>query len=585
MNRCGCRLVAGGVLAVCCAGCADPMGVFQERPGDLAPRLGAERVGAVQGLNVERFRREPEPAADLSSEALVGRALGAGAGQGAGAATLEWSLEQVRAGALAANLDVRASLIDPAVAGQAESAERAKFDAVFRPSVRAGKTDRASNNSTSVSQVRSGGVGLDVDIPLRTGGVLTLGGTGDYAEIDNPFVTFGDSYSLRLAPSLSLPLMRGSGRAVNSASIKVAGYRADIASAGTRLQVTGVLAEAERAYWRLAGFRQELEVRKKQFELARAQLERAERRARAGDAPEIEVTRAQSGVASRVEDVIRAETSVLIGQRALKRLVNAPGAPVEESAVVVTTTPPELARYGLEAGPLVALAEQNRMELLQSELQLLVDALEIDLAADATRPLVNVLAQYDISSSREKLDDSLQQLVRRRFQSYSVGVSGEVPLSNARAEAELRRAVLARMGTLATLEARRQAVKAEVLDAMDRVESAWQRIVAAQQAAVLAARTLEAESRQFDRGARTSTDVLDAAASLADAQSAEVRAVADYRIALVDLAVATGTVLGGAGVSWEEVPTPALSGDRWNGLRPAGEGEPSKDVPDAATPK
>ncbi len=93
---------------------------------------------------------------------------------------------------------------------------------------------------------------------------------------------------------------------------------------------------------------------------------------------------------------------------------------------------------------------------------------------------------------------------------------------------------------------------------------------------MLAARTLEAESRQFDRGARTSTDVLDAATSLADAQSAEVLAIGDYRISLVDLAVATGTVLGSAGVNWDETPVPPLSGDRWGGWRPVGEPTPTK---------
>ena len=52
-------------------------------------------------------------------------------------------------------------------------------------------------------------------------------------------------------------------------------------------------------------------------------------------------------------------------------------------------------------------------------------------------------------------------------------------------------------------------------------------------------------------GSRTSTDVLDAATRLADAQSAEIRALADYEVAKIDLAVATGTVLGASAVGWE----------------------------------
>ena len=68
---------------------------------------------------------------------------------------------------------------------------------------------------------------------------------------------------------------------------------------------------------------------------------------------------------------------------------------------------------------------------------------------------------------------------------------------------------------------------------------------------MLAARTLAAEERQFDVGLRTSTDVLDASASLADAQSREVAALASYQIALVDLAFATGNSLGAARIRWE----------------------------------
>jgi hypothetical protein len=79
----------------------------------------------------------------------------------------------------------------------------------------------------------------------------------------------------------------------------------------------------------------------------------------------------------------------------------------------------------------------------------------------------------------------------------------------------------------------------------------WQRILAARLETILAARTLAAEERQFDVGLRTSTDVLDANASLADAQSREVAALASYQVALVDIAFATGTSLGAARIRWE----------------------------------
>ncbi len=86
---------------------------------------------------------------------------------------------------------------------------------------------------------------------------------------------------------------------------------------------------------------------------------------------------------------------------------------------------------------------------------------------------------------------------------------------------------------------------------MDRLQQDWQRILAARQEVLLAAETLKAEQNQFDQGASTSTDVLDQATRLADAQLGEIRAVTDYQVTQVDLAFATGTLLGYDRVRWE----------------------------------
>ena len=47
--------------------------------------------------------------------------------------------------------------------------------------------------------------------------------------------------------------------------------------------------------------------------------------------------------------------------------------------------------------------------------------------------------------------------------------------------------------------------------------------------------------------------MLQAQTNFADAQSAEILALAEYQIALVDLAYATGTLLGAAKVQWEPI--------------------------------
>ena len=51
----------------------------------------------------------------------------------------------------------------------------------------------------------------------------------------------------------------------------------------------------------------------------------------------------------------------------------------------------------------------------------------------------------------------------------------------------------------------------------------------------------------------TPTDVLNAQTTFADAQSSEISSLAGYQIALVDIAYATGTLLGAAKVQWQPI--------------------------------
>ncbi len=84
----------------------------------------------------------------------------------------------------------------------------------------------------------------------------------------------------------------------------------------------------------------------------------------------------------------------------------------------------------------------------------------------------------------------------------------------------------------------------DAVDAVDRLDRDWQRVLAARQRVTLNERLLAAETRQFDPQLRTSTEVLEAQANLADARAALVSARVDYQISQIDLAYATGLTLG-----------------------------------------
>jgi outer membrane protein TolC len=386
---------------------------------------------------------------------------------------------------------------------------------------------------------------------MRSGGTITVDLPTNRTDTNNSFSTLNPSYSTDARFSISQPLLRNAGRRTNTHSIRIQSLETQIAEAQAKLEVIRELAQVDRAYWLLYAGQRQLEVAQEQYELAIEQLERAERRVRAQVAPEVEIIRAQDGVASRLEDIIIAENRVRQRQRNLKRLVNVDGIDMGSTLKFVLTTQPDPVRYEFDGEGLADSAIANRMEMLELELRLAQDFSTIDFQRNQMLPNFVMDFQYSPQGLGDSTGDSLDLLSRGTFQTWQIGANLDISIGNEAAEARVHQAILRRLQRLASKAARDQSIRQEVFDAIDELNASWQRILAARQATILAARTVRAEQNQFDVGARTSTDVLDAATRLADAQSSEIVALATYEIALVDLAFSTGTLLGQAKVDWQ----------------------------------
>ncbi|MFM9995134.1 MAG: TolC family protein [Phycisphaerales bacterium] len=538
----------GFAASILLPACSNPLA---SRESDYGERVPVERVRRVGSASMERFAStEPPPQLPVPTDRAIA-AIEEVRRRYADAESVELSLEQCRASALEHNLDLRVALVDPTIAATRLSEEEAAFEATFTTRALWSQTDSPTSSTLNDAQAEFGTLEPAVTIPLRTGGSASISLPMTRNETNNAFATLNPSYTSDLELSISHDLLRNAGRRVNTASIRIASYDRQVAEAQTKLQVIRQLSSVDRAYWRLYASRRAMDVSQQQFDLARALLESADRRVRAGSTAEIEVTRAQSGLADRLDDILTSQSAVRQTQRELKRIANLPGLDIDTKAAVVPATPPDPVQYILDPAALTAAAWAERMEMLELELRLLADAVNIDVSKDGLLPRLTVDATYRVNGLGGSFGDSYDELADNRFEDWSVGANLTVPIGNEAAEARYRRAVLSRLQRLGTLASRRQTIAQEVHDAADRIESGWQRILASRQAAILSARSLQAEQRQFDVGTSTSTNVLDAATRLAEAQLAEIRAVVDYQVAQIDLAEATGTLLGASKVSWE----------------------------------
>jgi len=458
-------------------------------------------------------------------------------------ASVELTLAEVRAAALANNLDLKVELVDPAIAQQSLDAERAKFEAVLGASVRHRRASDTNSNSRRTSY------NVGVDQPLVTGGVLSVGLPFSHSHTSHTDGR-GDA---GLSVSYIQSLLRGAGTTINTHSIRIVGYEKQAVDAYTKLSAIQILAQADIAYWRLYAAQRDLKVRRDQYDLAQDQHHQARLKVASGSAAKIEIVRAEAGLASRLEAVINSENSVQSRERDLRRIMNRDDMPLNSLVHITPMSEPAPLGLDLDAEELAKQAISNRMDMIALELYLAADELEIELARDATLPDLALDYSYNGGAQSGHLGHAFGNMAHMSHDSHSVGLSALIPIGNRAAKARVQRVRLQQLQGRLNRDRLEQSIRQQVYEAVNDLHRNWRRILAAEQGVEAARRDYEVERSQFELGLRTSTAVLYSATGMANARLSRIYALADYEIAQISLARATGTLLGHGRIQLEAV--------------------------------
>ena len=284
-------------------------------------------------------------------------------------------------------------------------------------------------------------------------------------------------------------------------------------------------------------------MRTQQHQHATENLTMVKKRVKEGLTAAVEINRAEIGVADRLEQLIIASTNLQISQRQLKFFLNDADFTMENEKGFIPATNATLTHFEFDAEKLIEKALANRLELLDLELKLTEDATRIGNLENQTLPVFNLDYQYGaLSQTGNQFTGSLNQL--GNFSDWYVGFRFEMPVTNEARLSRLNQAVQQRLQRLSNKVLQTMAVKKEILDALDIHNQQWMRILTARQQVVIAGINYEAELKQFKEGLRSMTEVLEMLTRLGEAQMKEIKAITDYQIAQIDLAFATGTLLG-----------------------------------------
>ncbi|MCC6487987.1 MAG: TolC family protein [Candidatus Hydrogenedentes bacterium] len=374
-------------------------------------------------------------------------------------------------------------------------------------------------------------------------------------EEQSTFNSFTSEFSGGLTLTLTQPLLRGRGSRANLARIRIAKNNREAAESQVMQQVMTTLSEVVKAYWDLVGAHQQLAVREKSLANAERLLKINERRMEIGTGAALEVVQAKASVAQRQGDVISARSQVGSAEDRLKLLLDMRNEGMFSSVRFKPTDMPEATELDLDETASINLAMAHRPEMISANLE--IDSAEIERyrAANEMLPQLDVAGSVFQGARGSKAGDVWEGVTERDDNSWSLSVTGSVPITNRSGRGAYTSAALSKRQAEDRLEKTITELTLNVRNALRGVGTSRILVESSRQARALQETNVMAEEKRLTLGVTTSFEVLQVQEDLANAEAQEVQALIDFEKSKVDLELAEGVTLQSLGVEYE-MPEP-----------------------------
>lgn len=390
------------------------------------------------------------------------------------------------------------------------------------------------------------------------------------------------------------PLWRNLKIDSNRRSLKIARRRLEQTDADFRRTTIDTIARVQNAYWDLVFALRDQQNRQANLDLSRENLRQVEARIAAGASAPLAKAEVETELANRESDVLLATQQVSTAENVLKQLLLKDATSSEWTQPYVPTDRPAFSTDPVNLDVALKDAMDNRYELQRLKYERDINQIDIDFFRNQTKPQIDLNTQFSLDGLsrgsvstdssffprfsgnedllRERLNlllpihnfatianpndvivpgapdyfnggfgRSLRNLFRSDAPNYSAGVTISFPFRNRTAKANLAGAEITKNQLDTRTRIQEQSVVVEVRNAVQSVETARQRVLAARRARENAEIQLDGERKLFDSGRSTTFLLFQRENALTNARNSEIRAETDFNKAIANLQKATST--------------------------------------------
>ena len=371
--------------------------------------------------------------------------------------------------------------------------------------------------------------------------------TGNNVTLVSTNISFGSSSQETISGSAGLlqlrqPLLKNFWIDNNRLQIFLDRKNVRISELDLRSQVINTITAVEQAYYDLIFSQENVKVQQKALELANRLVTENKKRVEVGALAPLDEKQAESQAAASRADLLAALGTEDTQERVLKSLLSDDYSKWQNVSIQPTEAMVALPQqYNLQESWERGL--RWRPDLLQQQLSLEKQGYVVRFQKNQLLPQLDLVGTAGLRGSSPTYSDYFGQLGGGDNPFWSVGGQMTIPLGNTAARNSYRAAKASKEQITLQLKQLQQNILIQIENAIATAHTSFQRVDATREARIYAEAALDAEQKKLESGKSTSFEVLRLQRDLTTARSAEIRALADYNIALAQIAQNEGTTL------------------------------------------
>jgi len=493
---------------------------------------------------------------------------------GVGAAQRKLTLQAAIEMALANNLEIEIDRVNTQLSQKSLLAAQGIYDPFFRyaPGFESRATPTpsvlVSADGRLVEQSFTNNLSLGQKVNFY-GATARVDFNNNRITTNNPFTGLSPYVTPQLVFSYIQPLLRNRTLDNERATIQIRRKEVTLSETDFAVKAIDVVLRVEQAYWDLVAVREDAEVKREAVDLARKQFDLSKRQIDAGILAAVELSGAEAEFERRRDTYYASLEVVTQAENILKPLLSGDRANGLWNEELIPIDLRGSDAPAIDVPQSVETALRQRPELKAADIRQQSNFIQQSLAREATRPQLNLNAGYisaGLAGARNQAPNpfgglggdalgnlpanllggygqSLNNLFGGNYSTFQAGVSLDLTIRNRAALANVETAVL--QGRQLKFEQARiaQLIEAQVRNSLQSIETAKQRITAAEASARAAQAKLDSETRLFATGESTSFLVLTRQNEYADSRRRAVAARLDLNKAIARYQQAVGSTL------------------------------------------